>query len=65
MGKFRKKPVVIEAVQWRGTPTIDAIRALAADSDRLISGLMRHLEDEEDLIVPLVLERGEAELGVG
>lgn len=37
----------------------------AADSDRLITGLMRHLEDEEDLIVPLVLERGEAELGVG
>ncbi|WP_428699825.1 hemerythrin domain-containing protein [Stappia sp.] len=37
----------------------------AADSDRLISGLMRHLEDEEDLIVPLVLERGETELGVG
>ncbi len=46
----------------------DSIRR-AADkfagvSDTLISGLMRHLDDEEDLIVPLILERGERKLGL-
>jgi iron-sulfur cluster repair protein YtfE (RIC family) len=30
----------------------------------LLKGLVRHLDDEEDLIVPLILERGEAALGV-
>ncbi|SDT92189.1 hemerythrin domain-containing protein [Stappia sp. ES.058] len=47
----------------------DAIRraadGYAVDSDRLIGGLMRHLDDEEDLIVPLILERGEGPLGIG
>jgi hemerythrin-like domain-containing protein len=42
-----------------------AADAYAGESGRLLSGLMRHLEDEEDLIVPLVLERGEEDLGVG
>ncbi|WP_417666758.1 hemerythrin domain-containing protein [Roseibium sp.] len=41
-----------------------AADAYAETSDVLISGLMRHLDDEEDLIVPLVLDRGEAALGV-
>ena len=27
--------------------------------------LARHLGDEEDLIIPLILDRGEAALGVG
>jgi hemerythrin-like domain-containing protein len=31
----------------------------------LIGGLTRHLDDEEDLIVPLILDRGELALGVG
>lgn len=31
----------------------------------LIRGLTRHLDDEEDLIVPLILDRGERALGVG
>lgn len=30
----------------------------------LLKGLARHLDDEEDLIVPLILERSEEELGV-
>ncbi|MEP3048589.1 MAG: hemerythrin domain-containing protein [Roseibium sp.] len=46
----------------------DEIRRAADDyatvSDTLISGLMRHLDDEEDLIVPLILERGEHDLGL-
>jgi hemerythrin-like domain-containing protein len=36
----------------------------AAASAALLKGLMRHLDDEEDLIVPLILDRGEAALGV-
>lgn len=37
----------------------------AAASGALRKGLVRHLDDEEDLIVPLILERGEDALGVG
>jgi hypothetical protein len=37
----------------------------AAASGGLIRGLVRHLDDEEDLIVPLILDRGEDALGVG
>jgi hemerythrin-like domain-containing protein len=36
----------------------------AATSGRLLAGLIRHLDDEEDLIVPLILDRGEEALGV-
>jgi len=35
-----------------------------AASGQLIRFLMRHLDDEEDLIVPLILDRGEEALGV-
>jgi iron-sulfur cluster repair protein YtfE (RIC family) len=47
----------------------DALRATgdayAATSGRLIRQLNSHLGDEEDLIVPLILDRGEDALGVG
>jgi hemerythrin-like domain-containing protein len=33
-------------------------------SAALLKGLARHLDDEEDLIVPLILDRSEAALGV-
>jgi len=33
-------------------------------SGALLKGLIRHLDDEEDLIVPLILDRGENALGV-
>jgi hemerythrin-like domain-containing protein len=36
----------------------------AAASGALMRGLIRHLDDEEDLIVPLILDRGEESLGV-
>ena len=36
----------------------------ARASGALLKGLIRHLDDEEDLIVPLILDRGEAALGV-
>ena len=35
-----------------------------AASGALLKGLIRHLDDEEDLIVPLILDRGEEALGV-
>jgi hypothetical protein len=38
--------------------------AYADASDRLLLMLGRHLDDEEDLIVPLILERGERDLGL-
>jgi hypothetical protein len=38
--------------------------AFAQASGELLKGLIRHLDDEEDLIVPLILDRGEAALGV-
>lgn len=31
---------------------------------RLLKQMLRHLDDEEDLIIPLILERGEHDLGV-
>jgi hypothetical protein len=36
----------------------------AQASGTLFKGLIRHLDDEEDLIVPLILDRGEESLGV-
>jgi hypothetical protein len=36
----------------------------AEASGSLLKGLIRHLDDEEDLIVPLILDRGEEALGV-
>ena len=47
----------------------DALRGAgeryAAASDALLRLLTRHLGDEEDLIIPLILDRSEAALGVG
>jgi iron-sulfur cluster repair protein YtfE (RIC family) len=46
----------------------DALRHCGDDyagaSTALLDGLTRHLDDEEDLIVPLILDRGEEALGV-
>ena len=39
--------------------------AYMAASDKLLRQLAQHLGDEEDLIVPLILDRTEAALGVG
>ena len=50
------------------TPGADGPRAtahLASAIPSFIGQLGRHLEDEEDLIIPLILERSEAGLGVG
>lgn len=42
-----------------------AAEAYAQSGGVLLRGLVRHLDDEEDLIVPLILDRGELGLGVG
>jgi len=56
---------LLQALQGQG----DALRRCGDDyaqaSGALIKGLIRHLDDEEDLIVPLILDRGEDALGVG
>ena len=39
--------------------------AYASAGQALLRKLGRHLEDEEDLIIPLILDRGEGPLGVG
>ena len=47
----------------------DALRGAgeryAAQNDALLRLLRQHLADEEDLIIPLILDRSEAALGVG
>jgi iron-sulfur cluster repair protein YtfE (RIC family) len=37
--------------------------AYAAEAGSLLKGLLRHLEDEEDLLIPLLLDQGEAKFG--
>lgn len=47
-----------------GDPARRAADAYADASERLLRRLMRHLADEEDLIIPLILDRGEPALGL-
>ena len=42
-----------------------AADAYAAENTGLIAMLKRHLDDEEDLIIPLILDRGDRGLGIG
>ncbi|MBX9458813.1 MAG: hemerythrin domain-containing protein [Rhizobium sp.] len=37
--------------------------AYAVEADALLKGLERHLEDEEDLLIPLLLDQGERKFG--
>lgn len=41
-----------------------AADAYADHTSKMIKLLLRHLEDEEDLIIPVILDRGEDKLGV-
>lgn len=41
-----------------------AADAYADENTRLIAMLTRHLDDEEDLIIPLILDRGDRALGI-
>lgn len=37
--------------------------AYATEAESLLKGLLRHLEDEEDLLIPLLLDQGERKFG--
>jgi len=56
---------LLQALQADGDILRRCGDAYADASGALLKGLIRHLDDEEDLIVPLILDRGEEALGVG
>ena len=55
---------LLQALQAGGDILRQSSDDYANASASLLKGLVRHLDDEEDLIVPLILDRGEAALGV-
>jgi hemerythrin-like domain-containing protein len=55
---------LLQTLQAGGDPLRRASDDYADASGALLKGLIRHLDDEEDLIVPLILDRGEEALGV-
>lgn len=55
---------LIGALAQGADPARRTADAYATDADRLLTRLMRHLDDEEDLVAPLILERTEAGLGL-
>lgn len=57
--------VMLGALASGGDRARRAVSAYAESNQQLLDLLLRHLEDEEDLIVPIVLDRGEDQLGIG
>jgi hemerythrin-like domain-containing protein len=55
---------LLRALQGGGEAMRRCGDSYADASAALLKGLARHLDDEEDLIVPLILDRSEAALGV-
>lgn len=55
---------LLQALRAGGDALRHCSENYATVSALLMNGLVRHLDDEEDLIVPLILDRGEEELGV-
>jgi len=55
---------LLQALQAGGDALRRTSDIYANASGALLKGLVRHLDDEEDLIVPLILDRGEEALGV-
>ena len=55
---------LLRALQEGGDPMRRCGDNYADASGTLLKGLVRHLDDEEDLIVPLILDRSEEKLGV-
>ena len=56
---------MLQALGAGGDPLRFAFDRYAAAQESLGTGLDRHLDDEEDLVIPLILERGEHDLGIG
>jgi len=55
---------LLDAMPGGGAASRRAADTYADTSDRLLDWLLRHLEDEEDLIVPTILDRTEAVIGL-
>lgn len=55
---------LLQVLQAGGDTLRQSSDDYANASGALLKGLVRHLDDEEDLIVPLILDRGEEALGV-
>ncbi|MAS12863.1 MAG: cation-binding protein [Nitratireductor sp.] len=55
----------LQALQANNARERFAADAYARENDALLGMLLRHLDDEEDLIIPLILDRSEEGLGVG
>ena len=58
--------IAVSKFELRERPADQVATRLIAESmltryqaERLLSGLMRHLDDEEDLIVPMLIDRHE------
>lgn len=54
----------VEALARDRDAALKAGEGYAVVTERLLRRLMRHLDDEEDLVAPLILDRGEAALGL-
>jgi hypothetical protein len=54
----------LKALEAGGDRIRYAGEAYADENERLIRLLMRHLDDEEDLIIPVILDRSESGLGI-
>lgn len=52
------------AIQDKPDDVIGLLPRMRDDLEKLDKGLQRHLNDEEDLVVPLILDRSEATLGM-
>ena len=55
----------LQALEGPPAGVKQAAMRYAQSGDILLRSLLRHLDDEEDLIVPLILDRGEDSLGLG
>lgn len=53
----------LSAIRQGGDPLKRACEAYSIDIARLMSGLTRHLDDEEDIVIPMLIERGEGGFG--
>lgn len=54
----------VAALKTGGDPLKYAGDDYQRQNERLVAMLMRHLEDEEDLIIPVILDQGESKLGI-
>ena len=54
----------VQSLKQKGDARRFAAEAYADQNERLVAMLARHLDDEEDLIIPLILDHGDRKLGL-